>query len=52
MKLEIGNFYVKDVRFGNDTSFADGLLTINKNEAIDFLKKDEHIIDIAINKKI
>ncbi|CAK7014156.1 MAG: Betaine reductase complex component B subunit alpha [Peptostreptococcus russellii] len=48
MKLEIGNFYVKDVRFGNDTSFADGLLTINKNEAIDFLKKDEHIIDIDI----
>lgn len=48
MLLEIGNFYVKDVKFGEKTSFKDGVLFINKNEAIDFIAKDEHITDIDI----
>ncbi|WP_156888562.1 glycine/sarcosine/betaine reductase component B subunit, partial [Proteocatella sphenisci] len=30
MKLEIGNFYVKDVRLGNETSYKDGILSIDK----------------------
>ena len=34
MKLEIGNFHVKDVQFGTETSFHDGLLTIDKEAAI------------------
>lgn len=38
MKLEIGNFNVKDVVFGDRTAFADGVLTINKEEAIDYIK--------------
>ncbi|NBI06007.1 glycine/sarcosine/betaine reductase component B subunit [Senegalia massiliensis] len=52
MKLEIGNFNVKDVVFGNKTSFKDGILTINKDEAIRFIKKDEHItaVDLEIAK--
>ena len=48
MLLEIGNFYVKDVKFGEKTSFKDGVLFINKDEAIDFIAKDEHIKDIDI----
>lgn len=48
MLLEIGNFYVKDVKFGEKTSFKDGVLFINKDEAIDFIAKDEHITDIDI----
>jgi len=34
MKLEIGNFHVKDIRFGDRTSYAGGILTVNKEEAI------------------
>ncbi|WP_130806270.1 glycine/sarcosine/betaine reductase component B subunit [Senegalia massiliensis] len=52
MKLEIGNFNVKDVVFGNKTNFKDGILTISKDEAIRFIKKDEHItaVDLEIAK--
>lgn len=48
MKLEIGNFRVKDVVFGDKTAFKDGVLSINKEEAIDFIREDEHIIDLDI----
>ena len=30
MRLEIGNFHVKDIVFGDQLSFRDGVLTINK----------------------
>ncbi len=50
MKLELGNFHVKDVRFGDTTHYAEGILTINKEEAIAHVMEDEHIIhaDIVI----
>ena len=48
MKLEIGNFKVQDVVFGDKTSFEDGTLYINKEEAISFIKEDEHITDVDI----
>ena len=52
MKLEIGNFQVKDVIFGEKTKFNNGILFINKKEAMDFIKKDDHIteVDIVIAK--
>jgi len=43
MNLMIGNFFVKDIVFGKETSFVDGLLTINKEEALAVVKEDEHI---------
>jgi glycine reductase len=43
MKLELGNFYVEEIQFGDNTSFKDGLLTINKEGAINFVKEDERI---------
>lgn len=43
MKLELGNFYVKDIEFGDETAFSDGLLTINKEEALEVVYKDNHI---------
>lgn len=51
-RLEIGNFYVKDVLFGTETKFENGVLTIHKAEAIEFIQKDEHItsVDIIIAK--
>lgn len=49
MKLEIGNFHVTDVRFGSETSFRDGLLTIDKEGAMAYLQgEDEHITDLDL----
>lgn len=49
MKLEIGNFHVKDVCFGCETSFRSGLLTIDKEAAIAYLKgEDEHITELDL----
>lgn len=52
MKLEIGNFYVKDIVFGSKTAYENGILTINKEEALAVVKEDEHITeaDIVITK--
>ena len=35
MKLDIANFHVVDIQFGEKTAYADGILTINKKEALD-----------------
>ncbi|MFZ5969509.1 MAG: glycine/sarcosine/betaine reductase component B subunit [Bacillota bacterium] len=48
MKLELGNFFVKDVVFGAKTAYADGILTINKEEALTVVKEDEHITEADI----
>jgi len=45
MKLEIGNFHVEDIVFGEKTEFTQGILTINKKEALDFVLEDKHIIE-------
>lgn len=45
MKLEIGNFYVRDIIFGEKTEFVDGILTINKTEALKFVLEDKHITE-------
>ncbi len=45
MKLEIGNFYIEDIVFGEKTEFVQGLLTINKKEALDFVLEDKHITE-------
>lgn len=45
MKLEIGNFHVKDITFGDHTAFANGVLTINKAEALAVVHEDEHITE-------
>lgn len=48
MKLEIGNFQVKDVVFGEETAFKDGILTINKAEALELVMEDTHITEADI----
>ncbi|MFT9495385.1 glycine/sarcosine/betaine reductase component B subunit [Anaerosolibacter sp.] len=45
MKLELGNFFVKDIVFGAQTAYAEGILTINKEEALAVVKEDEHITE-------
>ena len=49
MKLTIGNVHVKDVVLGTEDKFEDGILTINKEDAIAYLKEeDDHITDLDI----
>ena len=45
MKLELGNFFVRDMRFGAKTEFKNGILTINKAEALAVVAEDEHITE-------
>lgn len=48
MKLEIGNFYVKDIVFGDKLSFDDGVLTVNKEEALAFIREDDRITEAEL----
>ena len=45
MKLEIGNFPVREVTFGAKTGYAGGVLTINKEEALALVREDSHITE-------
>ena len=48
MKLEIGNFGVKDIQFGSELSYKDGVLTINKEEALKMVREDERITEAEL----
>jgi glycine reductase len=48
MKLTIQNFEIRDITFGDSTEYADGLLTINKNELIRLITEDKRITDLEI----
>ncbi|NPV43972.1 MAG: betaine reductase [Firmicutes bacterium] len=52
MRLELGNFYVKNILFGEKTKYENGVLMINKKEALSVVNQDEHIkeADIVIVK--
>ena len=45
MKLNQGNFHVKDLKFGEKTELKGGILTINKEEALGVVKEDFHITE-------
>ncbi len=48
MRLEIGNFYVKDIVFGDTLSFGDGVLTIDKQAALAYIREDERITEAEL----
>ena len=48
MKLEIGNFYVKDIVFSNETSYGKGVLKLNKEELLNFVREDERITEVDL----
>ncbi|MFD1363602.1 glycine/sarcosine/betaine reductase component B subunit [Lentibacillus salinarum] len=48
MRLEIGNFHIQDVDFGDETVFENGLLTINKEKALQVVYEDDRITDADI----
>lgn len=49
MKLEIGNFHVDRIAFGDKTSYRDGALTINKEEALAVVMEDPHITEAELH---
>lgn len=49
MKLEIGKFYVKKIEFGSKTGFANGVFTVNKEEALAKVMEDEHITEAELH---
>lgn len=49
MNLKFKNFIVKDVVFGTEDSFSNGILTFNKENAIKFLMEaDEHLVSVNL----
>lgn len=48
MKLGIGNFHVKDIVFGNKTEFQNGILSVNKSEAIGALNSDGKLKNVDL----
>lgn len=48
MRLEIGNFYVKDIVFGSELSYKDGIMTVDKDEALAYIKQDERITEAEL----
>lgn len=48
MKLELGNFHVKDIAFGKELKYQNGILTINKEEALKFIREDERITEAEL----
>ena len=47
-KLRIGNFHVKDIVFGGKTVFKNGVLTVNKEEAIACLDPEGELKNIQL----
>ncbi len=50
MKLEIQNFEVRDVQFGDKTEYSKGVLSIHKEELLNLISKDKRIkvLDIQV----
>ncbi|KGG80305.1 glycine/sarcosine/betaine reductase component B subunit [Caloranaerobacter azorensis] len=52
MRLELGNIYIKDVQFGDETKVENGVLYVNKEELISIISEDEHLksVDVELAK--
>ena len=49
MRLEVGNIFIKDVQFGQETKVENGVLYVNKEELINEVSGDERIVSIDID---
>ena len=49
MKLELNRINIKDIQFGDVTAVNNGILTVNKEEMINFLKEDPKIKDVKLD---
>ncbi|MCC5910283.1 MAG: glycine/sarcosine/betaine reductase component B subunit [Clostridiaceae bacterium] len=48
MRLELGNIFIKNVKFGESTKIEDSILHINKEELLAAVGGDEHIKSIDV----
>jgi sarcosine reductase len=48
MKLEMQQYEVRDVRFGETTIYADGLLTIDKKALLELISDDPRLLEIDV----
>lgn len=48
MELKIGNFYLKEIVFGERTQFKEGILTVNKEEAIEHINPEGKLKNIEL----
>lgn len=46
MRLEVGNIFINDIQFANETKVEKGVLYVNQDELLSILKEDEHIDSI------
>lgn len=49
MKLEMGYFNVKDIVFGKASGFADGVLTVNKDDISNVVLSDDKLKSVTID---
>lgn len=49
MRLEIGNFDVREIVFGSKLSYQNGVLTIDPQAALDCVRQDVHITEAEIH---
>lgn len=49
MKLTLANFHVKDICFGSKTELKNGVLTVNKEEALAVVREDVHITSAELH---
>lgn len=49
MKLEIGNFHVKEIVFGEKTMFQNGILTVNRHEAMNYANPDGKLVRMELH---
>lgn len=46
--MEIGNIYIKDIQFGEQTIIEDQVLFVNKQELEELLQADEHLASVTL----
>ena len=49
MRLELGHVLIKDVQFGEDTKFENGVLFVNKEELVNLIMEDDHIESVSVD---
>lgn len=49
MRLDIVNFPVRDIQFGDKTAYVDGILTVNREEALAVVREDSHITEAELH---
>ena len=49
MKLELGNIFIKDIQFGNESKIEDGVLYVNEEAVKELVLEDEKIKSVSLD---